>query len=140
MAYSTYEDVLHQIPLEELTELTTESGDTPDLQVVEEAIARADSEIESYCGVRYSVPISPVPPLLRTLSVDMALYHMYSRRSTAPAVRRVKYTEAVSLLREIATGAAVLTGTEKPRETSDHDVAVLTSNSRLFTRDSLAGW
>jgi phage gp36-like protein len=56
MAYSTENDLLTMIPVKELAELTTDSGDTPDSQVVAEAINRADAEIDAYVGVRYATP------------------------------------------------------------------------------------
>jgi phage gp36-like protein len=58
MTYCTQTDILKQIPSLELAELTTENGSTPDADVVAEAIAKADAEINSYLGVRYVVPFS----------------------------------------------------------------------------------
>jgi len=140
MAYCTYEDILQQIPLAELTEITTETGETPDVEVVTEAIARADSEIDTYCGVKYRVPLNPVPALLKTLGTDLALYHLYSRRSVAPTIRRVKYAEAISRLRELAMGTAVLSGLEGLAENSDRDLPLLDSGTRVFSRGSLSQW
>ena len=51
MAYCTQSDIEKLIPVQELAELTTESGDTPDADVVVEAIAKADAEIDSYLGI-----------------------------------------------------------------------------------------
>ena len=53
MAYCTQSDIEKLIPTQELAELTTESGSTPDAAVVTEAIAKADAEIDSYLGVDY---------------------------------------------------------------------------------------
>jgi phage gp36-like protein len=58
MAYCTQTDILKQIPSLELAELTTESGSTPDADVVAVAIAKADAEIDSYLGMRCIVPFS----------------------------------------------------------------------------------
>ena len=97
MAYCTQNDLLTMIPVKELAELTADSGDTPDSQVVAEAIQRADAEIDSYLGMRYMLPLNPVPDQVMGLAMDMALYHLYSRRSVVPAVRQQKYEAAVSL-------------------------------------------
>jgi phage gp36-like protein len=58
MAFCTQNDIEKLIPEQELAELTTESGSTPDAEVGAEAIAKADAEIDSYLGVRYVVPFS----------------------------------------------------------------------------------
>jgi len=104
MAYCTESDLLTLIPQKELAELTADSGDTPDSQVVAEAINLADAEIDAYLGSRYTLPLSPVPDQVKGLSMDMTLYHLYSRRSVAPTVRRQKYETALSFLKQVAAG------------------------------------
>jgi phage gp36-like protein len=110
MAYCTENDLLSMIPVKELAELTAETGDTPDSLVVADAINRAEAEIDAYLGVRYTLPLSPVPDQVKGLSVDISLYHLYSRRSVAPPVRRQKYEAAVSFLKQVATGEALVEG------------------------------
>ena len=53
MPYCAQNDIEKLIPVQELAELTTESGSTPDAEVITEAIAKADAEIDSYLGVIY---------------------------------------------------------------------------------------
>jgi phage gp36-like protein len=76
MAYCIQDDLLKMIPIAELAELTAESGTEPDSEVVAEAVAKADGEIDAYLGVRYSLPLAEVPALVRSLSVDLALFHL----------------------------------------------------------------
>ena len=104
MAYSTQDDLLTMIPQVELAALTAESGEVPDGQVVAEAISRADAEIDAACGLRYTVPFSPVPERVKSLSGDLAIYHLYSRRGVAPAVWRQKYLDALAFLKQVAGG------------------------------------
>ncbi len=140
MAYSVLEDLLKMIPEEELAQITTESGDDPDPAIVAEAISQADAEIDSYLGRRYQVPLSPVPPRVKALSVDLAIYHLYSRRSVAPPVRRQNYEAAVAFLKQVAAGQAVVevSGGEPPGV--NRDVGELTSATRVFRRDTLGEW
>jgi phage gp36-like protein len=140
MGYCSQNDILKMISQEEMAELTAEAGDLPDTQVVEEAIAEADSEIEAYIGSRYMVPLSPVPPRIKALSVDMAIYHLYSRRSVIPPVRREKYEAAVAFLKEVASGLAVLEGQSGVVSESSGDVAGFSSACRIFSRDSQKDW
>jgi phage gp36-like protein len=140
MAYSVLEDLVKMIPEEELAQLTTESGDDPDPAIVAEAISQADAEIDSYLGKRYQVPLSPVPPRVKALSVDLAIYHLYSRRSVAPPVRRQNYEAAVAFLKQVAAGQAVVevSGGEPPGV--NRDLGELTSATRVFRRDTLGEW
>ena len=90
MSYCTQSDIEKLIPTLELAELTTESGSTSDATVITEAIGKADAEIDSYCKKHYTVPFTPtIPPVIEAISVDLALYHLYSRRSVVPEIRRV---------------------------------------------------
>ena len=61
-------------------------------------------------AVRYVLPLSATPPQVKNLAVDMALYHLYSRRSVAPQVRRQKYEAAVAFLKQVAAGQARVEG------------------------------
>ena len=140
MAYCSQEDLLKMIPEEELAEITSESGGIPNPAIVAEAIAKADSEIDVYCAVRYAVPFDPVPSLVKSLSVDVAAYHLYSRRSVAPEVRRQKYEDAITLLKAISQGTAVLSMSSGVLTPNGREVAELTSQPRQFSRSSLEKW
>jgi phage gp36-like protein len=107
---------------------------------VEEAIAQADAEIDAYLGGRYEVPLTPTPPRLKALSVNMAIYHLYSRRSVAPPVRGDKYEAAVAFLKAVAAGAVGLEGAGGEPAGATGEVAELSSEVRLFSRTSLKDW
>ncbi|MDP3181581.1 MAG: DUF1320 domain-containing protein [Desulfobaccales bacterium] len=140
MAYCTQDDILKMISPEELAELTAEFGDTPDPQVVGEAISRGEAEIDAYLGTVYAVPLSPVPPLIKALAVDLAIFHLYLRRSIAPPVRRQKYEAAVAFLKEVAAGQAVVAGAGGEPQSSNRETAELNSGQRIFHRDTLKDW
>jgi phage gp36-like protein len=139
MAYAVLEDLVKMVPEDELAQLTTEAGELPDDSVVAEAIARADAEIDSYLAVRYQVPISPAPHRVKALSVDLALYHLYSRRSVAPEIRRRGYEDAIAFLKLVAAGQALIEGAggEPP---ASQETAEITGATRLFGRDTLGDW
>lgn len=140
MAYCDLTDVLQMISEEELAHLTAETGDLPDEAVVAEGIARADAEIDAYCGIRYQVPFSLVPPRVKELSVDLAIYHLYSRRSVAPAVRREKYEAAVAFLKQVAGGQAVIIDARGEAPGAAREVADFDSATRVLSRDTLGEW
>jgi phage gp36-like protein len=140
MAYCSENDLLNMIPEEDLTDLTVESGEVPDSLVIAEAITKADAEIDSYLGVKYVVPVSPTPDQVKALSVDMAIYHLYSRHSFVMPLRQQKYEAAVAFLKEVAAGQAVITGPGGESLTLAHEVTDATSAVRCFTRNTLADW
>jgi len=126
--------------LKELAELTTESGETPDSQVVAEAISRADAEIDAYLGTRYVLPFASVPEQVKGLSIDMALYHLYSRRSVAPTVRRQKYEAALSFLKQVAAGEAVIEGASGLIAETTQAGSQFAGPPRVFSRDTQGNW
>jgi phage gp36-like protein len=140
MAYSTQDDILSMIPQTELAALTSEAGEIPDGQTVAEAISRADAEIDAALGLRYAVPFSPVPERVKTLSVDLALYHLYSRRGVAPEVWRRKYQDALAFLKQVVGGQATLAGSSGDPPGASRDPADLNGPSRVFSRDTLGKW
>lgn len=140
MAYCNQDDILKMVPQEELTELTADTGDTPDPEVVTEAIAKADAEIDAYLGTRYAAPLSPVPAQVTSLSVDMAIYHLYTRRSLAPQVRRQKYEAALVFLQRVAAGEVVLEGMGGELPGTQHQGVEAEAATRLFSRDTLGNW
>jgi phage gp36-like protein len=141
MAYSTQEDVAKQVPPAELAELTTEAGSEPDAEVVAEAIAQADAEIDSYLAKRYTLPLAAVPARVKALSVDLAAYHLYSRRSAMPEVRRDKYKDAILFLKDVAAGRAEIIGLDGAEEPgAAQEVVEIASAARVFSRDKLGDW
>jgi phage gp36-like protein len=134
MAYCSEDDILKMMPQAELAELTAESGDIPDPEVVAQAINKAAAEIDSYLQVRYSLPLSSTPELIKSLGVDLAIYHLYSRRSVMPPVRRQNYEAAVAFLKEVAAGQAGLV------EVAGEPSAEVSGAGRLFSRNDLEDW
>jgi phage gp36-like protein len=106
MSYSTLADLIKLAPEKTLIQLTDdELLGVVNQARIDEAIAAADAEVDGYCG-DYALPFSPVPPIVRNMSADMALYRLYARRVTAmPEVRKDAYNNALARLRDISKGA-----------------------------------
>jgi len=135
MAYCVEADIDKLIPEQELAELTAESGSTPDSGVVSEAIAKADAIIDSYCGKQYVVPFDPVPEIIESLSVDIAVYRLYLRRRVVPDPARQRYEDAIIFLKDVSKGNAIIGTTDSPPDTAagSNDVQ-LECEDRIFTR------
>jgi phage gp36-like protein len=136
MAYSTQTDLEEQISQAELIELTDDAGSgSVDTSAVARAIADSDAEIDSYCGSRYTMPFAPVPVMIRKLSVDIAVYNLFSRRVLLkiPEDRQKRYDNAIRFLRDVSKGLISL-GADAPAEPSDGlPQATRTKDDRIFS-------
>jgi len=118
MPYSTLSDLKKQLSEDLLIKLTDDHElGIVDQPTIDDAIAGADAEIDSYLAGRYNVPLSPVPVLVRRSSVDIAIYNLYSRRMGAPEDRVERYNNTTRLLKAISDGKATLGQTPAPAET-----------------------
>jgi phage gp36-like protein len=143
VAYSTLDDIKKLVPEEVLVNLTDDEDTGSVNQArVDEAIEQADAEIDSYCGGRYSVPFSTTPDIVKKLSVDIAIYNLYSRTlQDFPEVRRERYRNAIRQLEGISKGTVSL-GVD-PAPSAPTDSAAETNKAtdeNVFTRDSMEGF
>jgi len=139
MSYSVQDDILEQISEAELIDLTDDEGaGSVDTSAVARAIADADAEIDGYCATRYTVPFLPVPVMIRKLSVDIAIYNLYSRRGKGmgdivPEDREKRYNNAIRFLRDVSKGLISL-GADAPAQDSGGGPEATTDKSdRVFT-------
>jgi len=141
MAYSTQSDLLEQISEDKLIQLTDDlDAGTIDADVITRAIADADAQIDSYCGTRYEVPLSPVPVVVRKLSVDIAIYNLYARRKGVPEDRQKRFEDAIRFLKDVSKGIATL-GADEPADDTDSGPEATTKKSdRIFTSDKMKGF
>jgi len=143
MPYCTLDDIKKLIPEDALIQLTDDEGlGTVNQTRVDEAIAQADAEIDSYCGGRYSVPFSTVPEIIKKFSVDIAIYNLYSRRvEVIPEVRSERYRNAIRQLEGISKGLISLGVDPAPSASSDGRAETnKTTDENVFSRDSLEGF
>ena len=141
MAYCSDDDLLKMIPSPELAELTAESGEVPDLAVILDAIAKAAAEIDAYLAVRYVLPLTEVPAQVKHLAVDLAIYHLYSRRGMMLEIRGKNYDKAMAFLKDVAAGRAEIigaSGAELPGDAGD--VTEVSSSARVFDRTKMRGF
>ena len=143
MAYCTQSDILEQLDEDVLIQLTDDAdAGAVDASVVARAIIDADAEIDSYCGVRHTVPFTTVPEIIRKVSVDIAIYNLYVRRKGAPESRKERYDNAIRFLKDVSMGKASL-GENDPEGTppDTHAPQMSPDNpERIFTREKLKGF
>ena len=106
MSYSNLTDIEKLLPETAIIQLTDDENiGTANETRVNESIAQADAEIDSYCGGRYTVPFAAVPDIVKKISVDIAISNLYSRRvEEIPETRAERYKNAIRQLGDIASG------------------------------------
>ncbi len=141
MPYCTKTDILDQMDEEVLIALTDDddTGLVDDTKVTK-AIADADAEIDSYCGVRYSVPFATVTGIIRKLSVEFAIYNLYARRKGVPDDRKERYDNGTRFLRDVSKGMVSLGADDPDTPPSDKDKPQFASSERIFSRDKMEGF
>jgi len=142
MSYCAQADIQEQLPEADLIMLTDDAdAGVVDTSVVTRAIADADAKIDAYCQGRYTVPLSPVPDMIRRVSVDLAIYNLYSRRDSfgMPEIRSERKKDAVSYLKDVAAGKVTL-GSATPAAQNSADSVQVSSSDRVFSRDTLSGF
>lgn len=106
MAYCVKADIIKLLPEAQLIRLTDDEGTgaVNDARL-QEAIESAAEEIDSYLGSRYELPLTKTVPVLGKLSVDMAIFNLYSRvKETIPETRQKRYDNAIRFLEKVAEG------------------------------------
>ena len=141
--YSTLTDIKKLIPEESIIQLTDDEnlGEINQSRV-DEAIAQADAEIDSYCGGKYSVPFTTAPDIVKKISVDIAIYNLYSRKvEEIPETRAERYKNAIRQLEGISKGIISIGEAVEPTPaTQGGPETNKTESDRIFTRDKLGGY
>lgn len=147
MPYITQTDITNRISEEELVRLTTNSATATSVAAtpVDEAIADAEGEIDSYIGKRYSVPLTDIPKVIVRHGVSIAVYYLYSSKGTGRGDENIKdnYDNAITFLKDVAAGRAVLQGASSNVELSKDSTyrpGYFSADDRVFSREKLNGF
>jgi len=111
------------------------------------SITRSESIVDSAVGRRYSLPFSAVPPVIRTLTEEIACY--YSMRNSFSQDGKVKnpyldeYKSALKTLEEIGAGRIPLTytdGSEVPAQSTNLFKSTSRNYTPIFGLDDPTEW
>lgn len=109
------------------------------LIVIGRALKDADDAINSYVSSRYSLPLTPVPPVLQRVACDLARYFLYDDQVTEVIQKR--YDACIKLLADVAAGRVSLgsddaTGSQPTTSSAPE----LTTSARVWARSSAKGF
>ena len=129
MAYITDQDLIDRVGNQTAAELTTDSGTTPDTNVLAEVRASAEGEVNGYLARRYAVPVDlgahpDLAAVLKGVTLDIAVFRLHSRRPPVPPDVRAARDDAVRWLTDVSTGKVVLPAAATPASTTSDDPMV----------------
>jgi phage gp36-like protein len=106
MSYCTQQDLVDRFGEPELIQLTgRDPQGVMDADVIDQAIADADAEIEGYLSA-YQLPLTSVPANLTRIACDIARYRLYADQPVEVVMER--YKAAVRFLEGVAAGRFIL--------------------------------
>jgi phage gp36-like protein len=128
MAYCSLTDIEARLGAKNVVGLSndTPNATTPDAALVSTLIARADGVIDAQVRQVYDVPLSPVPEVIKSISVDLASFFLLQRRfseTEMPSDWQQAYKDAVDLLKDIADMKVALVGVSQIRSPEAEIVA-----------------
>ncbi len=140
MAYCTNDDVETRIGAKDLAALADYDGDgSPDPAVVGEAVSNAEALIDSYLGVRFSVPIElpggGAPQALKMRAVNLAVYFLRLGRDSVTEDARAQYEADVAWLGRVVDGQVSLGVDPEPTASAAASAVRYESQDRVFGRD-----
>ncbi|WP_456390246.1 gp436 family protein [Profundibacter sp.] len=108
MAYATQADII-TIYSEDALFVADRDGDgMVDADAVTRALDMASSEIDSFLGVRYDVPLASAPEVIKQIAVDFAIYRLALSSDVLSEEHRQRYKDGKEHLIRFGEGKAYL--------------------------------
>ena len=141
MRYCSLDDLQLAIPPQTLIWLSNddESATAVNAGVVEQAVAQAEELVDGFLRGRYNLPLSPVPTIVKDMTVNLARHWLYTRRPEGnelpDAVVRT-HKSAMSLLETIRDGKLTI-GQPTGEALAEPGEVKVRARRRIFGQDTL---
>ncbi|SMH35876.1 gp436 family protein [Maritimibacter sp. HL-12] len=141
MAYATQTDIEELYGANALYVADRDGDGVADVAAVTRALQLASGEIDSFLGVRYSVPLTHVPEIVGQACVDIALYRLALSADVLSEEHRRRYEDTIAHLKRIAKGEAMLVLPAEPLVEGEEPLPdgpqpiVAGGPEKLWTRD-----
>ena len=141
MSYSSLLDIQQRVSSDTLIQLTDDTGSGEiDSPKVTTAISWADEIIDGYIRGRYTLPLAQTPGLIKNLSIELAVYWLYSRRMTTEIPESITniYKDSLKILSDIQKGSVSIGVNEvkTPKASADY-VSSTSLNQQVFSKEVL---
>lgn len=139
MTYATQQNMIDRFGQQELIELTDRSAlGVIDVTVLGQALADANTEIDSYLASVCTLPLATVPPRLIKIAADIARYELYGTRCTDQV--RQRYQDAIAFLKLVVSGAASLGLDTLNQPVAEVGGVGMTPKAPVFNGDNLGDY
>jgi len=142
--YIAQVDIVNRLTEEVTRQLTDEEGlGEVNTSRLDEAIASACAIVDGYCMGRYRTPFNPIPEIIKSLTLDVAIFKLYERASgitAMPEVRQNSYDSAVAMLKDISKGVVALAQQAAAAPATQSFAGEVKAKPAVFTRDNMEGF
>jgi len=108
-----------------------------DADALTQSLADGQSELDSYIGVKYNLPLVTVPAVLKRFTVDVAIYISSNTAGSLTDEKTERYKAAIKWARDVAKGGVSLGLDDEPPTVGG---GVSTSGpTRIMTRSTMSG-
>jgi len=145
MPYCTLADLKQDISEKELEQLTDDERlGAINQSRIDAAIADASELIDGFLRGRYTLPLSPVPTVIKTISKEITIYRLFLRKKRQTITKEMtdNYDAQIKLLGKIQKGEITLgvNATPTPEQGEGKYVTNKTSEDREFSKDKLSSY
>jgi len=143
MVYAIEQDALDLYGSDYVLTATDRDEDgSADVVSFDSAMELASSELNSYIGVKYDLPLAVVPPVLKRFCIDVALYIASPDSAELTEEKSKRYEAAIAWAMGVAAGEISLGTADQPAGVDEEGGTVQTepsTSNRAFTRTKLGG-
>lgn len=141
MSFATQQNMIDRFGERELIALTDRDNTGGiDATVLANALASADSEINTYLAPRYDLPFVSVPIIVRDFSCDVARYRLCGGEVVETEEVRKRYEDAIKFFMRVSKGEISLGLNLLNQEQAPTGSVILKANDRVFTGSNLADY
>ncbi len=143
MPYASATDITDLMGDDMLIRLADRDGDgIYDDAKVTRALDDASALIDGYIAARVPLPLITVPPVLKNLTIDIAVYRLSTDAALLAEDVRTRYEDAIKFLRDVAAGKAQIPqpkpeGAPAVTEVTPPQAVIVDGPPRLFSRSSM---
>jgi phage gp36-like protein len=132
--YSAKADLEAALTADKLSRLAQNAaGDSDEIikENIEEAITKADSEIDLYIGSHYTLPLPEVPDIIKQVSVELAICNLKKKKDLIDNDYKERYAWAKQILKDIASGKVILDLGDDAESTDYPEDIILSSDDPI---------
>jgi len=136
MAYLTQAEYLERFDNAETISLTDPAGVAINTTKMNAALAAGSDMVDSYAGTRYTLPLSPVPAIVKDMVADLARERLFTLHPNEEVTDRADRARA--WLKDLSRGTVELVGTAGALVSdASNDIPAVYAPDQVFTDDVL---